>query len=1031
MPPTDEEPRSATAATASRHASERAPKESSHASASDRHSRHRKHREPPSHHHSSRRSRSRSRSRDRRDGSDAENADRKRRRKHRTDNDHRNSSSSPHHHHHHHHHHRSSSSSHQRDRHNHSHDHHPSRSDKHHKHSRSHSHRAHSPQSIRDDADSRTLPSPPRAAASPSSSRNPPDDHIPTSESLSLTSQQRPSRHPHPAPLPGHAVAETKLQRDDWMLFNPQADHGPFPALAGRDVRASRADLRADGVQNQDDGRIVTEDDYFASLGTERPKKQQPQRPDPEKLQISSRELNTQLIEGKTVDEYVEQPRERPQHGAPGHQWRMMKLRRVYEAAEEEGRPVEEVALERYASLEEFNEARAERQFLDDRERARGKGPSGRAAGVHDPGAAAKGTPIQNVTRRSFMFTDSPGPASGMGGAASSRPSSRQSFRRPGEASMPSTPLASTPAPTARGGSFRMSGYDTPGGRSDSSTKPSTPIPNVFAPVIPGKTGAGASALIDDSAATADGASSNAIRTAMQQSQAGDANTQPPLTANELNKLQAKAMRAELMGAPDAEELKEEYERQRLRAQNSGDWGKGFPSTASIGSAVRPVPPQDQQDRGSETEVQVLPTLDGQGRLYDVGTGASGDEASAGQQRAGGRRKNEKFETRDPKTGELLRYNQDDDTVTLADLVRQERFKGGSKDQKDLDAELASHIMHDARYEHDEDYIDENSERLARKKLKSDAMKRQFAIQDFAKTKKALDTCIYCWQDEGARPPRATVVSSGTRVYLALPEYESLTEGHCLIVPMQHHLSSLEAEDDAWDEIKNFMKCLMQMAAKRSESVVFYETVLSLKHQKHTVIEAVPVPNDVYPILPGVFKVRTVARGLVGQSFALPMPWVDWTDHLLHLLGSCRFRALFLLARLQESLMMVEEEWSTNAKVIDFAKKGFRRSMVPQLPYFMVQWDYRGDKGYGHVIEKADGAIADHDTGNAFDVDEGGRSGGDFPKWFAAEIIGNQLDLEPRRWRKPKRLDKAASAKRLERFREMWTPVDWTKMLDA
>ena len=25
--------------------------------------------------------------------------------------------------------------------------------------------------------------------------------------------------------------------------------------------------------------------------------------------------------------------------------------------------------------------------------------------------------------------------------------------------------------------------------------------------------------------------------------------------------------------------------------------------------------------------------------------------------------------------------------------------------------------------------------------------------------------------------------------------------------------------------------------------------------------------------------------------------------------------------------------------------------MVPNLPYFAVQWDYKGEKGYGHVIE--------------------------------------------------------------------------------
>lgn len=42
----------------------------------------------------------------------------------------------------------------------------------------------------------------------------------------------------------------------------------------------------------------------------------------------------------------------------------------------------------------------------------------------------------------------------------------------------------------------------------------------------------------------------------------------------------------------------------------------------------------------------------------------------------------------------------------------------------------------------------------------------------------------------------------GTRTYLATTLFEELTPGHCLIVPIQHHLSMLEADDDVWDEVK-------------------------------------------------------------------------------------------------------------------------------------------------------------------------------------------------------------------------------------
>ena len=50
-------------------------------------------------------------------------------------------------------------------------------------------------------------------------------------------------------------------------------------------------------------------------------------------------------------------------------------------------------------------------------------------------------------------------------------------------------------------------------------------------------------------------------------------------------------------------------------------------------------------------------------------------------------------------------------------------------------------------------------------------------------------------------------------------------------------------------------------------------------------------------------------------------------------------------------------------------------------------------------------------------------------RWFAAEIIGNVLDVEPRRWRRPRREDLRMNQKRVEMFREKFEKFDWTKML--
>jgi hypothetical protein len=114
--------------------------------------------------------------------------------------------------------------------------------------------------------------------------------------------------------------------------------------------------------------------------------------------------------------------------------------------------------------------------------------------------------------------------------------------------------------------------------------------------------------------------------------------------------------------------------------------------------------------------------------------------------------------------------------------------------------------------------MDDNAERLGRQKMRSDAMKRQFAINgrmlsilrctiiltihlDYKKTQKALATCPFCYGEDDT-PPKVGTIAMGTRAYLSCPLFEELVPGHCLIVPIQHHLTMLEGDDDVWDEVR-------------------------------------------------------------------------------------------------------------------------------------------------------------------------------------------------------------------------------------
>jgi len=66
--------------------------------------------------------------------------------------------------------------------------------------------------------------------------------------------------------------------------------------------------------------------------------------------------------------------------------------------------------------------------------------------------------------------------------------------------------------------------------------------------------------------------------------------------------------------------------------------------------------------------------------------------------------------------------------------------------------------------------------------------------------------CPFCFQEDGS-PPNSPLIALGARVYLSCTLYEELVKGHCLIVPIQHHLNMLEGDDDVWVEVQACIIC--------------------------------------------------------------------------------------------------------------------------------------------------------------------------------------------------------------------------------
>ena len=137
------------------------------------------------------------------------------------------------------------------------------------------------------------------------------------------------------SPIPENIVAKKSiLKRDSWMI---QSEQDAFQFTQSR----------------------ATKQPGTTHIATTRPDY---------KPIIHKNELNTQFKEGKLIDEYMAEGAPTYTFGDSGSNWRMMKLKRVYEIAEETGESVEKVALERFGNLKSFDEAREERQELDRRQ---------------------------------------------------------------------------------------------------------------------------------------------------------------------------------------------------------------------------------------------------------------------------------------------------------------------------------------------------------------------------------------------------------------------------------------------------------------------------------------------------------------------------------------------------------------------------------------------------------------------------------------------------------------------------------------
>nr|XP_053640069.1 CWF19-like protein 2 [Cherax quadricarinatus] len=174
--------------------------------------------------------------------------------------------------------------------------------------------------------------------------------------------------------------------------------------------------------------------------------------------------------------------------------------------------------------------------------------------------------------------------------------------------------------------------------------------------------------------------------------------------------------------------------------------------------------------------------------------------------------------------------------------------------------------------------------------------------QEHKRSERSLESCQWCFDNK--EMPKHLIVALGTKSYVCLPPHESLTPGHCLIVPIHHVACSVQADEDLWSEIQIFRKSIVKMFNSRGEDCIFFETVKRLKYYPHMALNCVSLPREMGDMAPIYFK---------------------------------------------KAIMECEAEWAQNKKLVDLKNRDVRKAVPKGLPYFFV--DFAMDAGFAHVIE--------------------------------------------------------------------------------
>ena len=383
------------------------------------------------------------------------------------------------------------------------------------------------------------------------------------------------------------------------------------------------------------------------------------------------------------------------------------------------------------------------------------------------------------------------------------------------------------------------------------------------------------------------------------------------------------------------------------------------------------------RDRPPQTRVEQVPEFDVKtGELKIVERKVKVDEvdglhvASADPREGASTKRPKTVQRYDRETGERTKFFREDDTdIPLSSMVAEARRGAG----KGIDAHYADNVARmgrkykgptsaDDEYDYDEG-IQMHESRLSRK---SEAQRMKSERSSAA----AAERRISSLEEQAQRrfnDRKHLIIALGEHVFLRLQDQSPIGPGHCVIEPIEHVASHVDALDEVAQEARNFQKCLVRMFEKRGAQPVFFETYLThgsgagVPSRSTMAIECVPLPQ----------------RDAAGAP------------------GYCK-----------KAILECDEEWAQHKKLYD-TSGCVRGTVPPGFAYFDVSFGLQA--GYAHVIEDEAGWNLD----------------------FGRHTLEGLLEMEDAGipLRRHRKLPFEEVQRRVVDFGKAFEPFDWTREL--